>query len=258
MMDTHAGRGTAAKRATTRTAVVTGGSNGIGQAIAVRLARDGAKVAIADVADASETIGLIQQSGGTGYAATCDITDPAQIADFVTEANSRLGAPLILVHSAALQFVRPFGELSAEDWRATQRVNQESMFHLLQAVLPGMKAANWGRVVVLASSTFFVGAMNMTHYVTSKGALIGLVHGLAAEVGSSGITINALAPGLTRTKKAVHDLPDALFQTVASRQCIKRNGTPEDQAGVVSFLVSDDAAFITGQTILADGGEGRT
>jgi NAD(P)-dependent dehydrogenase (short-subunit alcohol dehydrogenase family) len=98
----------------------------------------------------------------------------------------------------------------------------------------------------------------MTHYVTSKGALIGLVHGLAAEVGSSGITINALAPGLTRTKKAVHDLPDALFQTVASRQCIKRNGTPEDQAGVVSFLVSDDAAFITGQTILADGGEGRT
>jgi NAD(P)-dependent dehydrogenase (short-subunit alcohol dehydrogenase family) len=248
MTDRHSGR----------TALVTGGSSGIGQAIACRLAREGANVAIADVADSEETLRLIRSEGGVGFGARCDITDPGQVASFVTETTMRLSEPLILVHSAALQFVRPFGELSLEEWRATQAVNQESMFHLLQAVLPGMKAAQWGRIVVLASSTFFVGAMNITHYVTSKGALVGLVHGLAAEVGPFGVTINALAPGLTRTVKAVHDLPEELFRHVASRQCIKRNGVPEDQAGVVSFLVSDDAAFITGQTILADGGEGRT
>jgi NAD(P)-dependent dehydrogenase (short-subunit alcohol dehydrogenase family) len=98
----------------------------------------------------------------------------------------------------------------------------------------------------------------MTHYITSKGALIGLVHGLAAEVGPFGITVNAVAPGLTRTRNAVNDLPEEIFRHVESLQCIKRNGTPEDQAAVVSFLASDEAGFITGQTILADGGQGRT
>jgi len=241
-----------------RTAIVTGGSSGIGQAIACRLAADGARVAIADVADASETLGLIRESGGSAWAAACDVTQPAQITAFVRDSAARLGTPLILVHSAALQFVQPFEELSVEQWRATQAVNQESMFHLLKAVLPGMKAARWGRVVVLASSTFFVGASNMTHYVTSKGALIGFVHGVASELGAHNITINALAPGLTRTRNAVKDLPESLFEAVAARQCIRRSGQPEDQAGFVSFLASDDAGFITGQSILNDGGEGRT
>jgi NAD(P)-dependent dehydrogenase (short-subunit alcohol dehydrogenase family) len=241
-----------------RTALVTGGSSGIGQAIACRLARDGIRVVVADIADADETLTLIRRAGGTALGAHCDITDPAQIAGCLEQTSSELGTPQILVHSAVLQFTRPFDELTVEAWRATQAVNQESMFHLLKAVLPGMKAAGWGRIVVLASSTFFVGAMNMTHYVTSKGALVGLVHGLAAEVGPFGITINAVAPGLTRTKNAVQKLPDTLFREVANRQCIKRNGLPEDQAGVVSFLVSDDAAFMTGQTLLVDGGEGRT
>lgn len=240
------------------TAIVTGGSNGLGQAIACRLARDGAKVAIADVADTSETLALIRKTNGTAWGARCDLSDPGQIATFVRDVTARLGAPQILIHSAAMQVVKPFGEVSVEEWRSTQAVNQESVFHLLQAMLPGMKAAKWGRIVVVASSTFFVGAKNMTHDVASKGALIGLVHGLAAEAGEFGITVNAIAPGLTRTKRTVRDVPEEVFREVASRQCIKRNGTPEDQAGVVAFLVSEDAAFITGQTILADGGEGRT
>jgi 3-oxoacyl-[acyl-carrier protein] reductase len=241
-----------------KVAVVTGGANGIGQAIACRLAREGARVAIADVADASETLDMLAGIGTGAFAAPCDIGDARQVATFVAQVVEELGAPQILVHSAAVQFVRPFEEVTFEQWRRTQSVNHESMFHLLQAVLPAMKSARWGRIVVLASSTFFVGAPAMTHYVTSKGALIGLVHGLAAEVGPFGITINAVAPGLTRTRKAVDDLPQALFEHVASLQCIKRSGTPEDQAAVVSFLASADAGFITGQTILADGGQGRT
>ena len=241
-----------------KVALVTGGSSGIGQAIACRLGREGAKVAIADVADAGETLALLRESGSDGFGAPCDISDPRQVAAWVTEVSARLGPPQILVHSAVVQFVRPFDELSLEDWRRTQAVNQESMFHLLKAVLPAMKAGQWGRIIVIASSTFFVGAPAMTHYVTSKGALIGLVHGLAAEVGPFGITINAVAPGLTRTRKAEADLPAALFEQITALQCIKRNGTPEDQAAVVSFLASEDAGFITGQTLLADGGQGRT
>ena len=241
-----------------RVAVVTGGSSGIGQAIVCRLAGEDARAAVADIADASETLSLARERGGEVLARRCDISDPTQVADLVGYVSRAWASPVILVHSAAVQFMRPFGELSLEEWRKTQSVNQESMFHLLQAVLPGMKRAQWGRVVVIASSTFFVGQNAMTHHITSKGALIGLVHGLAAEVGPSGITINAVAPGLTRTRHAVSDLPDEIFRHVVSLQCIKRNGTPEDQAAVVSFLVSEDAGFITGQTILADGGQGRT
>ena len=241
-----------------KVALVTGGSSGIGQAIVCRLAREGARVGIADVADAAETLEKVRAAGGEAWASICDISDPRQVADSVRRLVDHWGPPQILVHSAAVQFTRPFEELSLQDWRKTQAVNQESMFHLLQAVLPGMKAALWGRIVAIASSTFFVGQNAMTHYITSKGALIGLVHGLAAEVGPFGVTINAVAPGLTRTQHAVGDLPEEVFRHVASLQCIKRNGTPEDQAAVVSFLVSEDAGFITGQTILADGGQGRT
>ena len=241
-----------------KVALVTGGSSGIGQAIACRLGREGAKVAIADVAEAGDTLALMRESGTQGFAARCDISDPQQVASFVAQVGERFGPPQILVHSAVVQFVRPFEELSLEDWRRTQAVNQESMFHLLKAVLPGMKTGQWGRIIAIASSTFFVGAPAMTHYVTSKGALIGLVHGLAAEVGPFGVTINAVAPGLTRTQKAEADLPAELFRHIADLQCIKRNGTPEDQAAVVSFLASEEAGFITGQTILADGGQGRT
>lgn len=241
-----------------KVALVTGGASGIGQAIVCRLASEGASVAIADIADCSETLELVRAAGGIAHAQHCDITQRVQIDAAVREVADRCGAPQIIVHSAVMQFVRPFESISPDEWRMTQAVNQESVFHLLQASLPGMKAQQWGRIVLIASSTFFVGAHSMTHYVTSKGALIGLVHGLAAEVGPFGITINAVAPGLTRTRNAVANLPESLFKQVAGQQCIPRNGTPEDQAGVVSFLASDDAAFMTGQSLLVDGGQGRT
>ena len=241
-----------------KVALVTGGASGIGQAIVRRLAAEGASVVVADVADATATLGLVERDGGRAIALKCDITSAEDVAACVECATAELGTPTILVHSAVFQFVKAFDDLTFEEWRRVQAVNQDSMFHLLRSTLPGMKAARWGRIIVIASSTFFVGANGMTHYVTSKGALIGLVHGLAGEVGPHGITVNAVAPGLTRTAKAVGDLPEALFQHVASLQAIPRNGRPEDQAGVVSFLASDDAAFMTGQSLLVDGGQGRT
>lgn len=239
-------------------AIVTGGGNGIGQSIVCRLAREGARVAIADIAACDETLELVKQAGSEAFAARCDITDAEQVGGFVREVQTRYGDPQILVHSAVYQFVRPFDEVTFEDWRTVQSVNHESVFHLLKATLPGMKSQGWGRVVLIASSTFYVGTQRMAHYVTSKGALIGLARGLAGELGPHGITINVLAPGLTRTKHAASDLPVEFFRYIASQQAIPRNGTPEDQAGAVAFLASDDAAFMTGQTLLVDGGQGRT
>jgi NAD(P)-dependent dehydrogenase (short-subunit alcohol dehydrogenase family) len=201
---------------------------------------------------------LVRREGGSAFGIRCDISDGAEVRDLVREVTERCASPQILVHSAAIQFNRPFVEVTFEEWRRTQAVNQDSMFHFLQVTLPAMKTAGWGRIVVIASSTFYINTSGLTHYVTSKGALIGLVHGLAGEIGAFGVTINAVAPGLTRTRKAVADVPEAYFQHVTQLQSIPRNGTAEDQAGVVSFLVCDDAAFITGQTILADGGQGRT
>lgn len=241
-----------------RVAIVTGGAHGIGRAIVRRLAAEGARVAIADIADAEATLRLVREGGGEAFAARCDLADPSAIGHFVDEVRSCWDTPAVLVHNAVRQFVCPIEQLSPRDLRQVFTVNVEAAFHLIQAVLPGMKANSWGRIVLMSSSTFFVGAKGMAHYVASKGALIGLVHGLSHEIGELGITINALAPGLTRTEAAVKELPAAFFDHIATLQAIPRNGTPEDQAGVVSFLVSDDAAFITGQTLLADGGQGHT
>jgi 3-oxoacyl-[acyl-carrier protein] reductase len=241
-----------------RVALVTGGSSGIGQAIAVRLAAEGARVAILDVADATESNALAREAGGEAFWVRCDLADAAGIRAAVATTQQRAGDPGILVHAAAVQFVKPFADLSAGDWGLIQSVNVEAAFHLSQALLPGMRTAGWGRIVLIVSSTFFVGGVGMSHYVASKGALIGLAHGLASEVGADGVTVNCVAPGLTRTAKAVADLPDEFFRHIASIQSIKRNGTPADQAGAVSFLASDDAGFITGQTLVVDGGQART
>ena len=241
-----------------KVAVVTGGSSGIGQAIALRLAADGARVANLDVASGAETDERAAGAGHTLRTFACNLAEPESIREALGLLSAQLGAPTILVHAAAHQFIKPISEVTTAEWRLTQAVNQEAAFHLTQQMLPAMRAAHWGRIVLISSSTYWVGGVSMTHYVTSKGALLGFAHGLAAEVGPYGVTVNCVAPGLTRTPKAQESLSVEFFQHIASVQSIKRNGTPEDQAGVVSFLASDDAGFITGQTLLVDGGQGRT
>lgn len=236
---------------------ITGGAGGIGQAIVQRLVREGARVAIADIGDCAETVELARQAGGEAAGFGVDISDWEQMCAFGDQVRAKFGAPSILIHCAALQFMRPFDELTPKEWRATLQVNDDGGFHLVKVFLADMKRARWGRIVMVASSSFFAPPPRMTHYIASKGALYGLVRGLAAEIGEFGITVNALAPGLTRTKNAVIGVPQAHFDFVVSRQAVKRSGEPEDQAGAVSFLVSEDAGFMSGQTLLVDGGEGH-
>ena len=236
---------------------ITGGASGIGQAVVRRLTGEGARVAIADLGDAQETIDLSRQAGGEAAGWRVDIAHWEQMCAFADQVRSRFGDPAILIHCAALQFMCPFDELSSERWRATQDVNVLGGFHLAKVFLPAMKAAQWGRIVMVASSSYFSPPAQMTHYISSKGALLGLVRGLAAEVGPFGITVNALAPGLTRTRNAVQNVPQAHFDAVVANQVVKRSGEPDDQAAAISFLVSDDASFMSGQTMLVDGGEGH-
>jgi NAD(P)-dependent dehydrogenase (short-subunit alcohol dehydrogenase family) len=241
---------------TGRVAVVTGGGASIGQACAVRLARDGHRVAIADIAPAEETEAMIRDGGGECFAAYCDVSSGESVAAFAAQLLERYGRCDVLLACAGIYPVANLSETSWEDWRRVMSVNVDSLFHLAQAFVPGMVDRGWGRVIAISSTVFHTGTPRFVAYTTSKGAVIGFVRSLATEVGESGVTVNSIAPSLTRTKGTLAGPQDELgwFELTRDLQAIKRTQVPEDLVGAVSFFASDDAAFITGQTLPVDGG----
>jgi NAD(P)-dependent dehydrogenase (short-subunit alcohol dehydrogenase family) len=237
-------------------AVVTGGASSIGQAVARRLAQDGHDIAVADIAPADETKAMVAATGRECLALPCDISSGDSVRAFAGAVLERFGRCDVLVACAAIYPVMDFAETSWDDWRRYMSTNLDSLFHLTKAFLPGMVAARWGRIIAFTSTTFYAGTPHFVAYTTTKGGMIGFVRALATEVGDSGVTVNAIAPSITRTKGTTEGRQDELgmFDECLNLQAIKRTEQPDDLVGAVSFFASDDAAFVTGQTLPVDGG----
>jgi (S)-1-phenylethanol dehydrogenase len=235
------------------TAVVTGGASGIGRAVARRLAAEGAAVAVLDLVDGTDTVQDVTSAGGNAVSYRVDVTEPTQVQGAVAHIEAALGSIDILVNNAGIYPQTALQDITLEQWRHVFAVNVESMLLTTQAFAPSMKDRGWGRIVNVASNSVGMQVPGMAHYIASKMAVIGLTRATATELGEYGITANAIAPSAVRTPGS-SAMPEEGFAAIAQMQSVKRTEMPEDLAGTVAFLTSDDAGFVTGQTIYVDGG----
>jgi NAD(P)-dependent dehydrogenase (short-subunit alcohol dehydrogenase family) len=239
-----------------KVAVVTGAAQGIGQAFAERLAQDGASVALVEhEKPAAETLKLVEATGAEALVHKADVSSPDDVAALAGAVKDRFGTVDILVNNAGIYPMKPFLEMDYSEWREMFAINVDSIFHTCKAFVGGMAESGWGRVVNVSSTSFIAGMASYTHYNASKAAVVGFTRSLAVEFGPQGVTANSIAPSLVRTPTTDSGpQADGMFEGFLSEQAIKRTEEPRDLAGTLSWLVSDDAAFVTGQTILVDGG----
>src|SRR5262249_37311530 len=193
------GGGPIARRLDGKVAVISGAAAGIGQASAVRLAEEGARIVIADREDAAATLRLIRNAGGQAEVFRCDVSDPESVAGLQRQVEHSAGRCDILVNNAGIYPMQSFDEITFEDWRRVLSVNLDSMFLMTKAFVGSMRERGWGRIVNTASDTVSLAVPGFTHYIASKAGVIGLTRALATEFGQDGITANAIAPGRTRT-----------------------------------------------------------
>jgi 2-hydroxycyclohexanecarboxyl-CoA dehydrogenase len=230
-----------------KTALVTGGASGIGLAIADRLRADGNHVATIDLTKSD-----------TDFSYVADITDRAQVDEALATARNTLGPITILVNAAGLTSFRRFTNITFDEWKKVIDVNLNGVFHVTQAVLPDMLEAGWGRIVNISSSSTHSGSPFQGAYVAAKTAVNGLTKSLALEYGPKGITANVVPPGSIDTpmlrKAEAHGQLGGSIEDIAARIPVRRIGIPEDIAATCSFLVSEEAGYITGQIIGVNGG----
>jgi NAD(P)-dependent dehydrogenase (short-subunit alcohol dehydrogenase family) len=240
-----------------RVAIVTGAGGGLGEGICSALVSSGAAVAAVDVArDKAERVAeRVSRNGARCVAFEADVSDRSSVKEMTERVTGEFGGVDILVNNAAIYPIRPWTEIREEEWDEVLAVNLKGYFLCARAVYPHMKVRGHGRIINVASITFFIGFANLLDYVSSKGGVIGFTRTLAREVGPEKITVNAVSPGAFPTDaEKIHPNPDEYTRWVLDQQSIKRRGTPEDVGNLVAFLASDAASFITGQTIEIDGG----
>jgi NAD(P)-dependent dehydrogenase (short-subunit alcohol dehydrogenase family) len=239
-----------------KVAIVTGGAQGIGRAIADRLAADGARIVIADLKGADAAAADFPD----GVGLTVDVASQDDVARMAAETVERCGAIDVLVNNAGLYAslaMRPFEQIPVDEWRQVMDVNVLSMFLTCRAVVPRMREQGGGRIVNISSGTPFRGVPFVLHYVTSKGAIVALTRALAKELGGDEILVNCVAPGFTMSA-GVQEHPEvieALRDVSVSSRTIKRDMMPEDIVGADAFLCGPESTFLTGQTMVIDGGQ---
>ena len=242
-----------------RSIIVTGGGQGIGAAIARDLAAHGAKIVAADLnaEKAAAVAAEIEAAGGSAVFAPTDVADPQSVQAMAGVALSAHGRLDGLINCAAIFStikMKRFEEISLEEWEAVMRVNTTGTFLACKAVAGPMREAGFGRIINFSSQAVTRGRVDYLHYIASKSALIGMTRSLARELGEDGITVNAILPGYTQTEVPRETTSPAQQQVFLATQSIKRFGTPSDIVGLVRFLCSEEAGFITGQCHAIDGG----
>jgi NAD(P)-dependent dehydrogenase (short-subunit alcohol dehydrogenase family) len=239
-----------------KVAIVTGAAQGIGRAIAEGLADAGARIVVADLQGADEAAA----SFADGVGITADVADEGDVQRLVAEVVERCGTVDILVNNAGVYAsleMRPFEEIPLEEWRQVMDVNVASMFLMCRAVVPVMRARGGGKIVNISSGTPFRGVPFLLHYVTSKGAIVALTRALAKELGKDQVLVNCVAPGFTMSAgvEAHPEVVEKLRDVSVSARTLQRDQVPEDVVGAVVFLCGPGSDFITGQSIVIDGGQ---
>jgi len=243
-----------------KVAIITGAARGIGAAFAIGFGKEGAKVVVADIRDGSQTVDSIEKAGGQAIFVKTDVTKQDQCDAMAKAAIDRFGAVDILINNAGvLVTIKPFWEVTTEEWMQVMATNTLGPFHCTKAVFPYMKDKG-GKIINISSGTIFEGVPGLPHYISSKGAVMAFTRGMARELGDYNINVNAIAPGFThseggdefdRNKKFP---PVPLDEVQMPMRCLKRPSYPEDLVGTALYLASDDSRQITGQLILHDGG----
>ncbi len=239
--------------------IITGAAQGIGATYARALAAEGAHIVVADVLDGTKLVDELEGTGAEAIALKTDVSDEASAATMAAAAMERFGQIDVLVNNAAIYAslkMQGFEDIDLAEWDKVMAVNVRGPFICARAVAPYMKGRGQGRIINISSGTPFKGTPGLLHYVTSKGAVLALTRALARELGDFGISVNTLAPGLVLSEGLVAnaEMRERLTAPVIASRAIKRDQMPGDLIGPLLFLASDDSTFMTGETVVVDGG----